>query len=178
MSTWRETCSSEQIQSGWYGEAFLNVPKANQPFLKLWVIHLISSLHETSTLQVQREKKHLPLNQGSQTPKPTVEIHNWEAWVFFIPDMLQSLCLNTQTIHLLSFKSTSKFASLYESLYCDLLASKINALMHKAVKNNISGMWSIISHLQHIFQKAGYLLVSTDTKPEQLYKMHINMEGK
>lgn len=50
--------------------------------------------------------------------------------------------------------------------------------MHKEMKNNISGMWSIISHLKHIFQKAGYLLVFTNTKPEQLYKMDINREGK
>lgn len=30
VSTWKETCSSEQNQSGWDGEALLNVPKANQ----------------------------------------------------------------------------------------------------------------------------------------------------
>lgn len=41
---------------------------------------------------------------------------------------------------------------------------KINTLMHKAMKSNISGMWSITYHVQHIFQKAGYLLVFTNNK--------------
>lgn len=40
--------------------------------------------------------------------------------------------------------------------------------MQKAMKVNIAGVCSIITHFQHIFQKAGYLLVFTDTKPEQL----------